>query len=99
MTRFWQQHWLCHRVTKRQLSWRWICLVYHCFHDKLFKSLKDQFDLDPSQVMVNFSHTHDGPQVESRSYAVDSEGNPIDPIDKYVENTHPGIRQGSWGSV
>ena len=63
------------------------------FMDKLYKYMKEQFNLNPTQVMVNFSHTHSGPLIEARTYAVDRDGNPLKPIERYVETLIPAFGQ------
>ena len=61
------------------------------FMDRLYRYIKEQFDLEPAQVMVNFSHTHSGPLIEARTYAVDRDGNPLKPIESYVETLLPAF--------
>ena len=63
------------------------------FVEKLHNHMKTRFDLDPSQVLVNFSHTHSGPLIESRAYAIDRDGNPLKPIDSYVDSLIPAFAE------
>ena len=61
------------------------------FVERLHQHMKKQFGFEPKQVMVNFSHTHAGPLIESRTYAVDRDGNPLKPVDPYVDSLIPAF--------
>jgi len=54
-------------------------------------AMQSNFGLGLDQVMLNYSHTHAGPLIEARTYAVDRDGNPLKPVEEYVKGLIPAF--------